>query len=207
MKLIFIRHGETPWNTEHRVQGRTDIPLNARGEAQAVSVAEAVARFSPDRIYSSPLKRARRTAELVAKRCGIEKITDMDELVEIRFGLWEGKNAAEIEAEFPDVWRDWSWLHRPADCARLEAESADEILGRTLRAVERIISEGDGTAVIVTHTMPIKLFFSYAMHMPAENTRRLRLDNCSMSEVDLSDGGWTLVKWNETGHLASGERI
>ena len=217
MKLIFIRHGQTAWNAEHRVQGRTNIPLNERGLLQARCAGEAVRFFEPTAIYSSPLERAYQTAEAIARCAGVERITAMEELTEIQFGAWEGKNIAELSEQFPEYWRDWTWLSEPALCKKLGAESGEEVLHRAKRAIEKMISahSDEDVIAIVSHTMPIKQFTAFAIGLHHTDIRSLKLSNCSISVInhDGTDGGslealakgkYTLEMWNETAHLRAG---
>lgn len=190
MKLLLIRHGETDWNKARRVQGRTDVPLNETGRAQAARIAAQLDTTKIDAVYSSPLSRAYETAELIAAGRGLE-IKKADELLEIQFGLWEGKTINELMVEYPLFWRDWSWLNRKEDCEKMHAESAMEIQRRSMSVVERIRKEcGDGdTALIVSHTMPIKLIIAYYLQMPLEAISRLRIENCSINMIWINKEG------------------
>src|SRR5262245_20482819 len=102
--FLLARHGETDWNREHRVQGHTDVPLNAAGLGQARVLAERLADVSLEAIYASDLERARATAEAVARSQGLEVQVDPD-LREKHFGSWEGLTDVEIAQRFPDAVR------------------------------------------------------------------------------------------------------
>src|SRR5713226_3385839 len=105
MHLLFIRHGETKWNTEWRIQGHTDTPLNARGIEQAEQLAARLATEAKiDALYSSPLARARVTAEIIGKKLGLAASFD-DRLKEKHLGEMEGMSFAEIEQQKPDLAR------------------------------------------------------------------------------------------------------
>lgn len=95
MRIILVRHGQTKWNSEGRVQGRTDIPLNARGMAQAEAVGEWLSGRKIDAVYASPLMRAHDTAKAIADRQGV-CVKLLGEMIEIDFGLWEGKTSCEL---------------------------------------------------------------------------------------------------------------
>ena len=203
MKLILIRHGRTEWNVQGRVQGRTDIPLDETGRMQAQAVAKCLAGEKIDAIYASPLSRAFDTAAAIAAyhSCRIEKT---EELTEIRFGEWEGKTARELEEQYADLWQDWNWILHPEICRKMGAESADEILIRSLKALEKALCENaaDATVVFVSHTMPIKLLSAYLIGLPSSKIRRMKLANCSLTEIAVTapDHGELWV-WNDTCHL------
>lgn len=204
MKIILVRHGQTQWNSDARVQGRTDIHLNARGEAQAKAVGEWLSGRRVDAVYSSPLKRAFATAEAIAERHGLG-VKPLDGMIEIDFGLWEGKTAREISKEFPTFWEDWSWHLDEEKSAEMKAESAYTILKRAKSALKTAVDENsmDSTIVIVSHTMPIKLIMADAVGIPLENMRQIKIDNCSVSELEMrKNEPIKLITWNEKGFLS-----
>src|SRR6266545_5850147 len=125
--ILLVRHGETDWNAERRVQGHSDTPLNETGRAQAVALADALEGKEIDAVYSSDLLRAHETARIVAKRRGLE-VTAIRDLRERNFGTWEGLTDEEIFDRFPHA-RHGSWG---------DAETKDEMAGRVLDAAERI---------------------------------------------------------------------
>lgn len=203
MRIILVRHGQTKWNSEGRVQGRTDIPLNARGMAQAEAVGEWLSGRKIDAVYASPLMRAHDTAKAIADRQGV-CVKLLGEMIEIDFGLWEGKTKRELAAEFPEFWTDWSWHLDEQKSAMMQAESAYMILERTKRAIDAVMDENakDATAVIVSHTMPIKLLMADAVGIPLENMRQVKVDNCGVCEIELHKGEPSkLITWNERGFL------
>ena len=186
MRIILVRHGQTKWNSEGRVQGRTDIPLNARGMAQAEAVGEWLSGRKIDAVYASPLMRAHDTAKAIADRQGV-CVKLLGEMIEIDFGLWEGKTSRELSKEFPEFWVDWSWHLDEEKSAMMRAESAYSILARAKRAVSAVMEENaaDATVAIVSHTMPIKLLMADAVGIPLENMRQVKVDNCGVCEIEL----------------------
>lgn len=190
MKLLLVRHGETDWNKAHRVQGRTDIPLNITGRAQADQLAGQLSAIHIDAVYASPFSRAYETAKRIVGDRGLEIVKDED-LAEIQFGLWEGKTVGELMEEYPELWRDWSWLNRPEDCKKMGAESYMDIQRRAMNAVGRIVNEcGENDNVLIaSHTMPIKLIVAHYLKMPLEAISRLKIENCSLSLVSINKDG------------------
>lgn len=203
MRIILVRHGQTKWNSEGRVQGRTDIPLNARGMAQAEAVGEWLSGRKLDAVYASPLMRAHDTAKAIADRQGV-CVKLLGEMIEIDFGLWEGKTSRELSKEFPEFWVDWSWHLDEEKSAMMRAESAYSILARAKRAVGAVMEENaaDATVAIVSHTMPIKLLMADAVGIPLENMRQVKVDNCGVCEIEPHKGEQSkLITWNERGFL------
>lgn len=203
MRLILIRHGRTEWNVAGRVQGRTDIPLDDLGHAQAEAIARRLSDVEIDAIYASPLSRAYDTARAIATHhiCGIHVA---EELTEINFGAWEGKTGRELEAQYADLWQDWNWILHPETCRKMGAESADDILQRALRCMNAVLAAhpAHATVVLVSHTMPIKLLTAHLIGLPAGRIRALKLTNCSYTELEVMDAGHAqLWAWNDTSHL------
>jgi len=131
--LLLVRHGETDWNAEGRLQGHTDRPLNERGRRQARSLAEELAKREISAVYTSDLARARQTADIVAAHLGLPVVVEAD-LREKNWGSWEGLTAAERER------------------VAYEGETTEEHRERTLRAVRRIADCHPGRRVaVVTH--------------------------------------------------------
>ena len=205
MRLILIRHGRTEWNAEARVQGRTDIPLDAVGRAQAQSIAKRLSSIPLKAIYTSPLLRAAETAQEIAAyhACSVNRIAEM---TEINFGAWEGKTAQELEKQYAALWQDWNWILHPETCREMGAESADDILMRVLNGLDQMLSEQpeDATVALISHTMPIKLLVAHLIGLPASKIRALKLANCSYTELEQkaehADCAQLWV-WNDVSHL------
>jgi len=131
--LLLVRHGETDWNAEGRLQGHTDRPLNEFGRRQAKDLADRLAGEGPDAIYASDLARAKETAEIVGERLGLTVVVDPD-LREKDWGTWEGLTGDErVHVEF-------------------EGETTEDHRDRVMAAVRRIVARHpDQRVVVVTH--------------------------------------------------------
>ncbi|MCE5234536.1 MAG: histidine phosphatase family protein [Clostridiaceae bacterium] len=203
MKLILIRHGQTQWNSESRVQGRTDIPLNEKGRQQARAIALRLQGIRFDAVYASPLSRAKETAETIAKFSGAEVVLDED-ITEIQFGKWEGMTSEELHVTYPELFFDWGWIDRTEDCKSMEAEPQHELAARSLRFVERLKACHPDSAriLVVGHTMPTKLIIAHFIGLPYERMRSLRIENCAYNELDTghNERGF-LNALNDTSHL------
>lgn len=135
MKLYIIRHGQTDWNVQGRIQGRQDIPLNAAGRSQAQMLAKGMEKRPVTAIYSSPQLRAMETAKALAGNQGVEVIP-LPELVEIGYGDWEGRTASDILTKERKLYEEW-WQH-PATVAPPGGETLNQVDARCKKAWERI---------------------------------------------------------------------
>lgn len=204
MRLILVRHGQTEWNQLGIIQGRTDIPLNDTGIVQARAAGEWLSQRRIDAVYSSPMQRAFDTATEIARPHGLPVIS-IDDIIEIDFGLWEEKTADELKRLYPEYWNDWSWHLDEEKSANMQAESAYAILNRVKRALNSIFEENTAgsTAVVVSHTMPIKLIMANAIGLPLKSLQSIKVGNCGICELDMNtDMSGSLITWNESGYLA-----
>ncbi|WP_448003480.1 histidine phosphatase family protein [Agromyces bauzanensis] len=179
MLLALIRHGQTDWNLALLMQGRTDIPLNDAGREQALVAASALATEPWDAVVSSPLVRARETAEIIATSIGVPLGGAYDELVEQDFGVAEGTPVAELDLRWP--LRDF------------EGKEPDHEVGpRGIRALDRIARDHAGGRVLaVAHGTLIR--HTLAAISGHDARRYPRLDNASSSMVRLTDATWGVL--------------
>jgi probable phosphoglycerate mutase len=171
--ILLVRHGETDWNLERRVQGRTDRPLNETGRRQAIELASELADERVDAVYSSDLVRAHETARILARRKGLD-VTVIPDLREKDFGTWEGFTDQEILSRFPDArGRPWG-----------DAESNDDVARRVVGALRRIAeSHPGGRVVVVAHGGPFR-----AVRAHCKSHRNGPVGNCEVLRVEIEDG-------------------
>ena len=147
--MIFLaRHGETTWNKDRRFQGQEDVPLNDLGREQARALAELAAEHDFAALYSSPLVRARETAEIVGARIGLEVVTD-DRLKESHVGDWQGLYKEDIAREQPDAWKAFG--EAGEDFRFPGGESLEEQQDRVIAAVGDITQAHRLPALVVCH--------------------------------------------------------
>jgi ribonuclease H / adenosylcobalamin/alpha-ribazole phosphatase len=198
--MILLRHGETPLSAERRFAGRRDIPLTAAGLLQAEAAARRLAaRGGIDAIVTSPLQRARLTAEAVAAASGAPVRID-DAWIEMDFGEWEGLSYAEAAGRWPDEMAGWL---RDSLAAPPGGESLTATAHRVLPALRRVLdTQQRATVVVVSHVTPIKIVLRHALLAPPPSVRRMYLDVASLCEVDWYDEGLGVVRTlNDTAHL------
>lgn len=201
--LLLLRHGETPMSIERRFSGIGDPELTARGRAQAAAAAERIALLSTTlpiaAVYSSPLRRARATAQAAAALLGLDVVIE-NRLRETNFGDWDGYSLAEVRSRWPAELD--AWLASPK-VAPPDGESFEETLLRVRRARGEIIAAHAGSVVlVVSHVTPIKTLLRLALDGGPQMLYRLHLDLTSVSIIDwYADGPAVVRLMNDTSHL------
>jgi probable phosphoglycerate mutase len=184
--IVLVRHGETDWNRENRFQGHSDPPLNATGRAQAHQLAEEL-QAEPIAVgYTSPLRRAHETAEIVTRRLGIPVQTSAS-LMEVDVGSWSGLTHSEIKARFPDGYSRWLEYGHGWD----DGESYDELDARVVAGLLEIATQHPEVLVLaVTHGGPIRSALAAAARVSFGEARRsiAVLENCARVRIGVRDG-------------------
>ncbi|GIH90647.1 bifunctional RNase H/acid phosphatase [Planobispora siamensis] len=199
--LILLRHGETPMSVERRFSGIGDPELTPDGRAQAEAAAARLSRepYGVQAIVSSPLKRARATAEAVAARTGLEVIVE-EGLREADFGEWEGHTFTEIQRRWPDELA--AWLADPS-VAPPGGESFEAVAERVRATGDKLVERYEGRTVLaVSHVTPIKTLLRFALMAPPAALYRMHLDLACVSLIEYYADGPAVVKaFNDTAHL------
>jgi probable phosphoglycerate mutase len=201
--IILIRHGETAWNAERRLQGHLDIPLNAEGERQAALLAAALASETIDLVVSSDLSRARQTAQAVADARGMAVQVD-PRLRERCYGGFEGLLYSEIEARFPAEFA--AWQARDVDAELPPGKHRGETFRAFFaRATGAILAWGEAhpgqTLALVAHGGVLECAYRSALGLPLETPRDFKVFNASINRFTCTDGRLQLQSWGEVGHL------
>jgi broad specificity phosphatase PhoE len=195
-RLILYRHGRTAWNVTGRVQGQLDVDLDDVGVAQTVQAAPGVAGFAPDVIISSDLRRAARTAEVVATLIGVT-VTYDERLRERHYGPWQGLDHAQIEAGYPDEYARWG-IVEPIGVP--EIESVADLAKRMLAVMQDAIAAvgPDGTALLVTHGGAARAGCAALLGWSDDMLKTIgALGNCHYAELRIADErGWQLRAHN-----------
>ena len=198
-RLLAIRHGQTAWNAEWRLQGQTDIPLDDLGRAQAARLAAALCHEGLVAVVSSDLGRALHTAQALAEPLGLPLIVDKG-LRERHFGMLEGHTRADIARRWPDTARRWH--AREPDFAPEGAESLTQFRARCLAAVQRQAEAFAGQAIaLVSHGGVLDCLYRAATGLALDAPRTWPLGNASVHRLLLGEQGCALVGWNDTAHL------
>jgi 2,3-bisphosphoglycerate-dependent phosphoglycerate mutase/probable phosphoglycerate mutase len=195
--IVLVRHGESDLNAAGRFVGRSDPPLNARGEGQARDLASSVARFAPEVVVASPLARARQTAALASAACPPARGVETDErLCEVDFGAWEGLTFDEARATDPAGFTAF-------ESGRIEGfpggESVHDVAHRMLPAVT---GRDVGRALFVSHATVVRLTVAALLGLDLAGYRQAlaRPAPCSWTELEETPAGWRLVAYNAGFH-------
>jgi probable phosphoglycerate mutase len=201
LTFLFVRHGETAWNREGRIQGQRDSALTARGLAQARAAAARVARERPDALYSSDLGRAVETARHVSEATGLDATLDAG-LRERKYGIFEGKTWPEIEREHPEEFARHA--ARDPEHRVPGGESPRQFRERVLHTLDRIARESGGERIaIVAHGGVLDVLYREATGMPLGAPRTHALLNATLNRLRYSDRRWEVERWGEAEHLAA----
>ena len=182
VKLFLIRHGQTSWNEEGRYQGNKDTNLTRLGIKQAKLVAKYLSRVDFSNIYSSPLKRALRTANIINKDRSL-RIIIRENLREIYFGKWEGMKIDEINQKYNEDYKNW--LNDPFNNSPTRGESFKELTIRTVKEIENIINENNDNSniAVVSHGGAILSLLIYWLKMPVSRWKSIIQRGGSISVV------------------------
>lgn len=198
-RLFAIRHGETGWNAERRIQGQRDIELNARGRWQALQLPRALADEAIDAVYASDLRRAHDTARALADATGLAVRLDVG-LRERAFGRFEGHTFEEIEAKWPE--ESVRWRQRDPFFGPPGGETLAGFYQRSVEAAQRLAQAHAGrTIVLVAHGGVLDALYRAATRQDLQSPRTWEVPNASVNRLLWSPEGFSLVGWNDQQHL------
>ncbi len=188
MRLVLVRHGETTWNAIGRIQGRTDTILSEKGILQAKGIAKMLSSEKPVKIYSSTLKRAVDTAQIIAKEHGM-KVEKRHELDEINYGIFEGKTFTEIE---DDPVLGGLWNERRKDKYNFKPQNGESFVemdeNRVSPFVQKVISDFfKKTVVIVAHSGTNRLIAGNCLHLPKDKMVNIWQPNECVYFIDCDE--------------------
>jgi len=198
-RMCVVRHGETAWNAEHRVQGQLDVPLNAIGQAQARAAAKVLSQEKFDAIYSSDLSRARQTAAPAAELLSMQVAID-PALRERHYGIFERLTYAEVKEKFP---QDYARFHaRDPDYDFRTGESLRDFSARSIAVVSRIASECEGKSILVfTHGGVLDYLYRFITGLSLSAERDFGIPNAGLNRIEVTPAGWRVIAWADTAHL------
>ncbi|MEK9951087.1 MAG: histidine phosphatase family protein [Curvibacter sp.] len=200
-RILAIRHGETAWNVDTRIQGHLDIPLNDTGRWQARRLARALAaRDALHAVYSSDLQRAHETAQAIAAATGAPLRTHAG-LRERGFGLFEGRTYAEIEQTWPEESEHWR-RRTPDWCPPQGGESLIEVRARILQTLQELAAPHAGQQIVlVAHGGVMDQLYRLATGQDLQAPRTWQLGNTAVNRLLWTPEGLSLVGWADTSHL------
>ncbi|OYW80144.1 MAG: histidine phosphatase family protein [Polynucleobacter sp. 32-46-5] len=203
-RFCLIRHGETTWNTERRLQGHTDTPLNSRGEIQARQMAQALKNtsLSFDILYSSDLQRAVNTANAIEQLFGVQATIE-SALRERHFGVLQGLSIEQAPIAHPAIWQ--AHITRELDHDLAGGESILQFAARVEGVIEKLRMLHSGkTILLVSHGGTLDMMYRIASKQSLGSERIVSVPNASLNWIVHNDQGWSVERWADTRHLEDG---
>jgi broad specificity phosphatase PhoE len=199
LEIYFIRHGESVGNLENRFRGKHDFPLNENGLRQARALKQELKEVPFLKIYSSPLRRAFDTAQIIADG---KIVVEADEAFNnISLGEWENRAKSEIQEKYPDLWK--LWINNPEKLAFPGMETLAEVQQRSYSALLQLVEQHkSGKIAIVSHRAVLKPLFAAILGIPEPYFWKIHMDTAAYSMVEFrSERGFTLTCMNQNKHL------
>ncbi|TET42579.1 MAG: histidine phosphatase family protein, partial [Dehalococcoidia bacterium] len=184
-EIILARHGETEWNVEEVFRGRIDVELNETGIKQAELLTEYLSDLKIDAIYSSPLKRARKTAEMIA---GYHKLNVeiAPGLIDFDYGKWQGLPHQEVKDKYKELYAEW--INSPDKVKMPAGESLDDVRKRAIGVVDKVIAKYDGTVVLVSHRVVNKVLICALLGLDNSHFWHIKQDTGGISTFTYENG-------------------
>lgn len=198
-RIILIRHGQTEWNREERFRGRVDIDLDETGVRQAEAAAEKIARWDVAAIYSSPLKRAMATAQIIASRLHLP-VQPLDGINDMDFGIWQGLSIGEARGQYRELFD--VWLYSPQRLKIPEGETLEDVQRRAVATIDDVVARHQNeTVALVTHRVVCKVLLSHLLGLDNSHFWQIAQDNAAINLCELWEGWPSLRLLNDTCHL------
>ncbi len=199
IELIAVRHGETEFNADRRMQGHLDVPLSVTGRVQAQAAAARLADEPIDKIYSSDLQRALETARIIREGREIELVTDL-RLREFHMGTFQGMTLSEAREKHGDAWERF-FIH-DADFALPGGQSRNQKQVEIASFMEEVVrSQAGGRMLVVTHGGILIAMLRHVLGIPASHYFRVSIENTGIQRFRYKNETWQLVSWGEVDHL------
>src|SRR4030042_2971704 len=199
-ELLLIRHGETEWNAGEIFRGRADVNLNEKGIVQAKLLGEYLKNSRLETVYSSPLQRAVRTAERIAKHHTLD-VTTESALIDMDYGEWQGMPLAEVKKIYKNLYIKWETS--PENVKFPGGECLDDVRNRAVTAVNKIVKKHKGSVVLVSHRVVNKVLICFMLGLDNSHFWNIRRDTCGISTFSYEKGQFMLIKHNDTSFLGN----
>ncbi len=197
-EIILVRHGETEWNVGEIFRGRIDIELNETGIKQAELLAEYLSDLKIEAIYSSPLKRALRTAEIIANYHQLE-VEITPGLVDFNYGKWQGLPHPEVKDKYEKLYTEW--ISHPDKIKIPAGESLDDVRKRAIGVVDKVIDKYGGTVILVSHRVVNKVLICALLGLDNSHFWNIRQDTGGITTFTYENERFILTKHNDTSYL------
>jgi broad specificity phosphatase PhoE len=197
-EIVLVRHGETEWNVEEVFRGRIDIELNETGLRQAELLAEYLSGVKIDAVYSSPLRRALKTAEAIASHHKLE-VEIAPGLIDFDFGKWQGLPQQEVKRRYRELYAEW--VKNPHLIKMPDGESLSDVRERALAVVDEVAAKYEGTVVLVSHRVVNKVLICALLGLDNSHFWNIKQDTCGTTTFSYINQRFILTKHNDTSFL------
>jgi len=196
--IILVRHGETDWNVAEVFRGRVDVELNATGVKQAELLAEYLSNLGLNAIYSSPLQRALRTAEVIGEHNQLE-VAVAPGLTDIDYGEWQGLSHQEVRERYKELYA--GWVKHPEQVRMPAGERLDDVRHRALAVVDDVIDRHEGIVILVSHRVVNKVLICALLGLDNSRFWNIRQDISGITGFTCKKGQFILTRHNDTSYL------
>jgi len=197
-EIILARHGETEWNVAEVFRGQIDIDLNETGVKQAELLSGYLSTSAIEAVYSSSLKRALKTAEIIAQPHKLKVNVDSD-LIDFNFGKWQGLLHQEVKEKYRDLYA--TWITHPEQVRIPDGEALEDVSKRVIRVRNKVIENHRGTVIIVGHRVVNKVMICTLLGLDNSHFWKIRQDTCGISIFSYLNEQFILTKHNDTSFL------
>ena len=197
-ELILVRHGETMWNVEKIYRGRADVNLDEVGIKQAELLGQYLSNWELEAIYSSPLKRALDTANIIARYHKIG-VYIADGLIDFDYGEWQSLPEQEVRKLYPALLDKWH--NNPHEVRMPGGESLADVRERAAGTVDDVISKYEGSVVLASHRVVNKVLICSLLGLDNSYFWNIKQDVCGITIFNYADGRFVLTRHNDTSHL------
>ena len=197
--LFLVRHGRTGWNKEQVFRGHKDVPLDEVGREEARLVGERLKGEGIKAVFSSPLSRAKETAEAVARSHNVE-VQIVEGLIDLHFGEWEGQSLKEVQKQYPDLYAQWQGA--PHEVIFPGGEGLDAVRSRSMKAVEEIVERHPQEAMaLVSHRVVLKVLICALLGLDNSHFWNIAQDTTAINCFKHRNGAWICNFLNDTCHV------
>jgi broad specificity phosphatase PhoE len=198
-RFVLIRHGQTEWNRVERFRGRADLDLDDTGIRQAEAAAERLPRWEIAALYSSPLRRALMTAQILASQLELA-VQPLEGLIDIDFGDWQGLSAKEAAAQDGQLFRQW--LERPQEVRFPHGENLQDVRQRITATIDSLVeNHSEQTVALVSHNVVCRVLLCVVLGVDNSHFWQLGQDVAAINVFEVGDGNPVLSLLNDTCHL------
>lgn len=199
-EIILARHGETEWNVKEVFRGRIDVDLTETGLKQAELLADYLRDARIQAVYTSPLKRSLKMAELIAGHHNIS-VTPAPELIDLDFGKWHGLSQEEVKDRYNELYHQW--LESPHQVKMPDGESLDEVTERAMKVVRETVSRQADAVVLVAHRVVNKVLICALLGLDNSHFWNIKQDVGAITTFEYDNGRFVLAEHNNTSYLSS----